>query len=102
MSDREIDATNHEGKGWMVNTHEVDRGLSSGSLHRLVRRVTATRPRSSASSANLTTRPPDRGPYGRPRPPLPGAPPGPADPAAPGPTLGPSRGARFSSCRPRR
>ena len=50
ISDRETDATYHEGKRWMVNTHEVDRRLSRGSLHRLVRRVTATRQRSSASS----------------------------------------------------
>src|SRR5262249_35758208 len=63
--------------------------------------VTATRQRSSASSASLTARRPDRGPCVRPRPQPPVAPPGRADPAAPGPTLGPSKGARFSSCRPR-
>src|SRR5262245_60912155 len=42
-----------------------------------VRQVTATRQRSSASSAKLTAQPPDQGPCGRPRPRPPGAPLGP-------------------------
>ena len=37
ISDRELDATRHETKAWMANTHSVNRRLARGSLHRLVR-----------------------------------------------------------------
>src|SRR6266542_171089 len=37
-SDRQPCATNHAAKGWMANTHKVERRLAGGSLHRLVRR----------------------------------------------------------------
>jgi len=37
ISDRETREGTNAVSGWMANTHEVDRRLSRGSLHRLVR-----------------------------------------------------------------